>query len=103
MSSRKESKDLRAEKSTKQMAQNRRNILRLGALGAVACLPPMSCRDRRTRRHGAGRNALGRQAGRAKGADTPRWKVGTSSMAKSQRELSAKKSADFARVTLSSQ
>ena len=38
MSSRKESKELRTPKSTKQMAQNRRNILRLGALGAVAVL-----------------------------------------------------------------
>ena len=38
MSSRKESKELRTPKSIKQMAQNRRNILRLGALGAVAVL-----------------------------------------------------------------
>lgn len=38
MDSQKESKQLRAEKSTKEMAQNRRNILRLGALGAVAVL-----------------------------------------------------------------
>jgi hypothetical protein len=38
MSSRKESKQPRTEKATKEMAQNRRNILRLGALGAVAVL-----------------------------------------------------------------
>jgi hypothetical protein len=38
MSSRKESKELRTQKSTKQMAQNRRNILRVGARGAVAVL-----------------------------------------------------------------
>ena len=38
MNSRKESKQPRAEKSTKEMAQNRRNILRMGALGAVAIL-----------------------------------------------------------------
>src|SRR6185295_16099492 len=38
MSSRKESQELRTLKSTKQMAQNRRNILRVGALGAVAVL-----------------------------------------------------------------
>ena len=36
MSSRKESKELRAEKSTKETAQTRRNFLRLGALGAAA-------------------------------------------------------------------
>jgi hypothetical protein len=38
MSSIKETMQPKAEKSIKEMAQNRRNILRLGALGAVAVL-----------------------------------------------------------------
>ena len=38
MDSKKESKQLRAEKATKEMSQNRRNVLRLGALGAAAVL-----------------------------------------------------------------
>ncbi len=98
MSSRKESKELRAEKSTKQMAQNRRNILRLGALGAVAVLAAnvMPGSDVRAATEQAGTRSVAKQ-GAQKALHTPAAGKSARKAAtvKSQGELSAKKSAEL--------
>ena len=95
MSSRKESKDLRTQKSTKQMAQNRRNILRLGALGAVAVLAAnvMPGSDVRAATEQAGTRSVAKQ-GAQKVLHTPAAGKSARKAAtvKSQGELSARNS-----------
>ena len=102
MNSEKESKQLRAEKSTKEMAQNRRNILRLGALGAVAVLAAnvMPGSDVRAATDQAATRSVAK-AGAQKALHTP--PAGKSARkartVKAQGDLATKKSASSARVT----
>jgi len=102
MNSRKESKQPRAEKSTKEMAQNRRNILRMGALGAVAILAAnvMPGSDVSAATDQAGTRSVAKQ-GAQKALHTPAAGKSARKAAtvKSQGDLAAKKSASSARVT----
>jgi hypothetical protein len=102
MSSRKESKELRTPKSIKQMAQNRRNILRLGALGAVAVLAAnvLPGSDVRAATEQAGTRSVAKQ-GAQKVLHTPAAGKSARKAAalKTQGELAERKSDSSARVT----
>jgi hypothetical protein len=103
MSSRIESKEPQAEKVTKQMAQNRRNILRLGALGAVAVLTAnvMPGSDVRAATDQAGTRAVAKQGAQKVLHAPPAGKTARKAAPmKSQGELATRKpGSSAARVT----